>query len=662
MSFRDDERAQTVQVGAILLLGTLVVALSVYQVTSVPGQNRNVEFDHNQEVQSQLQGVRNAILETAATGEGHSASMSLGTQYSNRVFAVNPAPPSETIKTTDLGTVTIENAVVAGDPETRDFWDGEDRNYPSTALTYEPNYNEYREAPTTVYEHTVLANRFDRANGTDLLLSNQTLIDGRDITLVTLDESLSETGSGTVSVDTRPISVSDTVVPIRSAAGENLTLPTTLLKSGWNDLSSGAKFVESTSYNNSTSPNQVTIQLKRNETYRLRMAKIGVGSGASSTSATYLTTAPGFTGSVAENETRQVRVEVRDRYNNPIGGETVNLTIMPTSGNQSGNLSTSDQLAKAVTVTTDEQGRASATYRARTNIDGGPIPVIIGANRTNEIGPTESLALDSPNTVKFDFNVTNTDESPAPYSIDFGPNRTAIANQSGVTCESTGCAYNGSTGTIGLSVPTSPTTPDVPFSVGTDNQSVAIAEARADRTGPNGTAVVEIDVRGPGTTNLTVSSGTSTKIISLTIRNQDPTASFEFLPTNPETRQQVEFDARDSNDPNGDRLTYEWDFGDANTSTTAAPTTDHVYGDDGTYDATLTIVDEHGATATTTESIEVSNQPPAAEIDPNPLVPKTDETVVFDGTGSSDPDGTITSYEWAFGDGATAIGATPSHS
>ena len=142
MSFRDDERAQTVQVGAILLLGTLVVALSVYQVTSVPGQNRNVEFDHNQEVQSQLQGVRNAILETAATGEGHSASMSLGTQYSNRVFAVNPAPPSETIKTTDLGTVTIENAVVAGDPETRDFWDGEDRNYPSTALTYEPNYND----------------------------------------------------------------------------------------------------------------------------------------------------------------------------------------------------------------------------------------------------------------------------------------------------------------------------------------------------------------------------------------------------------------------------------------------------------------------------------------------------------------------------------------
>ncbi|PSQ24469.1 hypothetical protein BRD01_03805, partial [Halobacteriales archaeon QS_8_65_32] len=95
-------------------------------------------------------------------------------------------------------------------------------------------------------------------------------------------------------------------------------------------------------------------RLKRNETYRLRMAKIGVGSGASSTSAAYLTTIPSFTGPVAENDTRQVRVEVRDRYNNPIQGKMVNLTIMPTGGNQLGNLSVSGQLAKVVTVTTDE--------------------------------------------------------------------------------------------------------------------------------------------------------------------------------------------------------------------------------------------------------------------------------------------------------------------
>lgn len=35
--------------------------------------------------------------------------------------------------------------------------------------------------------------------------------------------------------------------------------------------------------------------------------------------------------------------------------------------------------------------------------------------------------------------------------------------------------------------------------------------------------------------------------------------------------------------------------------------------------------------------------------------------VTFDGTGSSDVDGTITLYIWDFGDGATGVGATTSH-
>ena len=164
MSLADDERAQTVQIGAILLLGTLIVSLSVYQVTSVPGQNADTEFTHNQQAQTQLREVRNAISETAATGQGRSATVALGTRYRDRIVAVNPAPPSGTLETVDLGNLTIANAVPAGEGgtanETGDFWDGSKKQYNSTTLTYEPNYNEYREAPTTVYEHTLLANRF----------------------------------------------------------------------------------------------------------------------------------------------------------------------------------------------------------------------------------------------------------------------------------------------------------------------------------------------------------------------------------------------------------------------------------------------------------------------------------------------------------------------
>jgi len=55
-----------------------------------------------------------------------------------------------------------------------------------------------------------------------------------------------------------------------------------------------------------------------------------------------------------------------------------------------------------------------------------------------------------------------------------------------------------------------------------------------------------------------------------------------------------------------------------------------------------------------------ANEPPVS--DPNgPYTALVGETISFDGTGSSDPDGTIVSYDWDFGDGNTGTGATPSH-
>jgi hypothetical protein len=55
-----------------------------------------------------------------------------------------------------------------------------------------------------------------------------------------------------------------------------------------------------------------------------------------------------------------------------------------------------------------------------------------------------------------------------------------------------------------------------------------------------------------------------------------------------------------------------------------------------------------------------TNQPPTADAG-GPYLANAGEPVAFDGAGSSDPDGSIVSYDWVFGDGAIASGAAPSH-
>lgn len=112
-------------------------------------------------------------------------------------------------------------------------------------------------------------------------------------------------------------------------------------------------------------------------------------------------------------------------------------------------------------------------------------------------------------------------------------------------------------------------------------------------------------------------------------------------------------------DTDGTVTGYSWSFGDGGTSTSQNPS--YTYAAAGTYTVTLTVTDDKGATGTTTRSVTVAAQPPNVLPTASFTSSCTDGTCGFDGTGSSDPDGTIASYAWDFGDGATATTATPSH-
>jgi len=55
------------------------------------------------------------------------------------------------------------------------------------------------------------------------------------------------------------------------------------------------------------------------------------------------------------------------------------------------------------------------------------------------------------------------------------------------------------------------------------------------------------------------------------------------------------------------------------------------------------------------------NQPPIVNFTYMPENPIVNQTVTFDASTSYDPDGTIVSYEWDFGDGMTASGEVVTH-
>ncbi len=77
----------------------------------------------------------------------------------------------------------------------------------------------------------------------------------------------------------------------------------------------------------------------------------------------------------------------------------------------------------------------------------------------------------------------------------------------------------------------------------------------------------------------------------------------------------VGFDGGESRDPNGDPLTYLWDFGDGATDETTTPTTSHTYTTEGPYTATLRVREGSGAISDpATVRVYPGNTPPSPQI------------------------------------------------
>lgn len=120
------------------------------------------------------------------------------------------------------------------------------------------------------------------------------------------------------------------------------------------------------------------------------------------------------------------------------------------------------------------------------------------------------------------------------------------------------------------------------------------------------------------------------------------------------------FDASTTTDVDGTVALYGWDFGDGALGTGVAPS--HTYRTAGTYSVTLTATDDDGDAASVTRAVTVGGPPPVDEPPVARLVVTVDGlAVTLDGSSSTDADGSVTGYAWELGDGATASGATATH-
>lgn len=423
MTAYDADRAASEVVGAVLVFSFLVIAFSVYQGIVIPDQNRAVEIEHNQAVQESMQDLRNAIRQTASTGSEAAVSVRLGADYPRRTVGINPGVSGGSLQTVPLGAIVVEN-VTATEPEVRDHIGGPTTTlgpFATEAVVYRPVYSHYAQAPLTSYENTLAANQFP--GGVNLTLTDQSLVDGRQLSLVVLNGSLEHATRDAVTVDTEAISTARTTVTVTNDTGPlTITVPTRLSADEWRDLLADELDAPGTTGRYVTDveaagPGRVSITLRPGVQYELRLALVGVGSSTVSTDASYLAIASGDAASVVEGGTQQLVVEARDRFNNPVSGVSVDAAVVDGPGT----------VADGSAVT-DADGRAAFVYEA---------PDDVNDDQAVTVNATFGGGTPANRTASFDLTVVDAGSGSTGGTINPGENGTVLLE--GSTIGDAGC-------------------------------------------------------------------------------------------------------------------------------------------------------------------------------------------------------------------------------
>lgn len=174
--------------------------------------------------------------------------------------------------------------------------------------------------------------------------------------------------------------------------------------------------------------------------------------------------------------------------------------------------------------------------------------------------------------------------------------------------------------------------------------------------------------------------GGTIRRIRFTSGNQAPTAVIQAAPSSGQAPLTVNFSSAGSSDPDGDPISYSWNFGDGGISTQPNPS--HTYGIIGTFKAVLTVTDSLGASSTDQVAITAGNSKPTAFIDAPAATTQWEvgQSITLTGHATDPNEGTLppSAFSWdiilhhcpsnchthplqSFSDVATASFSTPDH-
>jgi hypothetical protein len=528
MPFSGDDRGQSVVIGAVILFGFLVIALSTYQATVVPQQNSQVEFDHEQTVRDDFVGVRDAVVTAGTTGETVPASVKLGTRFPGRTLFINPPPAVGRIETGEPRNVTlnVSGATFTANPpesdEVRDGWPtvaGERfgpngaANYTTKPLVYTPQYRSYDGGPDNVtLELSHVVSQYPDGQRVDLTEA-PLLARGDRVTLFLLKGNLSEVGVESLTLE--PSAVSSVSQRVR-VSGFTVTVPTSLTASQFERRVDETQLSDPANVSFSDNGSRVDVTFEDNRSLAIGVVSVGRHDEPRTASAVEFTAVEE---TVTSGESARVVVRARDQYGNALAnaGVTANMTnngrddkrlVTDGTGQAAFEFNTSGVNGVArVNVTVNRSGfdvgeqLTSDTFEQST-AENATANVTVESVDSPSDGPTGNqtgawpLAWDSPADLSANSGVRLVDCSNESCTVDAW-NVSELETQVG-----TGGETNGATVTFA-----------------TNNSTIAAPATTTTTTDANGNATTTVSLKQNGAATLVASSGGGSDTLELRIVN-----------------------------------------------------------------------------------------------------------------------------------------------